>query len=218
MEVNTVLRETSINHIGVQSEEKVQLINQAFFGSVFFFCCFLGEGGKSVSNQRDWQCMQKKTWSNLLSNGLKNRPYLFHSACLDTNKNSVFYICFPAWFIAILPSSNQFVCFSSRSCCSNPPPPSASVWGKAVLHPADQLRDCRTGGLRMMGWFPWLHLVPVTQLNKDFPVSEDTDTSSWIHGTIWVTNPPFSVGKSLLSAMCGRVTLTIGSVPLVSKA
>lgn len=37
-----------------------------------------------------------KIRSNLLSNGLKNRAHLFYSACLDINKNNVFYICFPA--------------------------------------------------------------------------------------------------------------------------
>lgn len=93
--------------------------------------------------------MHAKTRSNLLSNGLKNRPYLFHSACLDTNKNSVFYICFPAWFIAILLSSNQFVCFSGGPHPSATLCLSACFGGKAVLRPADKQGECRdVGGKR----------------------------------------------------------------------
>lgn len=105
----------------------------------------MGGGHRRIGNARNIR-------SNLLSNGLKNRPHLFHSACLDINKNSVFYICFPAWFIAILLSSNQFVCFTG-STLPPPQPPSThthtpslcfiSGLRKAVLHPADKHRECR---------------------------------------------------------------------------
>lgn len=116
-----------LNLIISKSRGKTQLINHLNFFSP------LG-GHRGIGNA----C---KIRSNLLSNGLKNRPHLFHSACLDINKNSVFYICFPAWFIAILLSSNQFVCFTG-----SPPPPapscSMSCLGKAVLHPAVKHGEC----------------------------------------------------------------------------
>lgn len=102
------------NLIISKSREKTQLINHLIFFSP------LG-GHRGIGNA----C---KIRSNLLSNGLKNRPHLFHSACLDINKNSVFYICFPAWFIAILLSSNQFVCFTGSPL--QPPPAPWAVWEK----------------------------------------------------------------------------------------
>lgn len=57
----TALRETSINYISVQSEEKVQLINQAFLFPSPFFCCFLGrEENQPLTRGIGNACNKKK--------------------------------------------------------------------------------------------------------------------------------------------------------------